>query len=268
MRSLIIQCNNTCPCYCPGCYNFFPNKLITHKDIDTFVARYKELYGLSKVTLSGGDPLLNVEIATIIDNLSKQHISVIVDTVGTIFLHKIDNCLLSSLRKITLLGIPLDGVCDETIQLFRKNCRFEQCITIIELAQKIVPNICINTVVHAGNIDVITKIAAIVNNDSSITKWQLFQYMPIGPGGFSKRFEYVIEDQVFNALKDTLIPIISRKSILVEFKSIEDRKDKYLILGSDGVLWLPRNGPNRIVIGSIFDADIFNSLNNYADEDI
>lgn len=267
-RSLIIQCNNSCPCICPGCYNFFSAGQISSEDLDRFVAEYNERFGLVKVTLSGGDPLLREDLTVIIDQICDRNIPITIDTVGTVFLDDIDFKLYLSLKKISYLGLPIDGIKDQTIQQFRQNSTFKQCMRIVECSQRIVPAICINTVVHSKNLNEILEIAAIVNNNPSILKWQLFQFMPIGPGGFANKSLYSISNTEFDNLECTLKGISFRDSLKVECKSIENRKNKYLILGCDGVLWLPQMGPNRKIIGNVFENDIFDRLKCLNDEDL
>lgn len=267
-KSLIIQCNNSCPCLCPGCYNFFSGGQISCEDIDRFVSEYKEKFGLFKVTLSGGDPLLRKDLTILIDKICDRNISITIDTVGTVFLNKLDNKLLLSLNKISYLGLPIDGIKDETIQQFRHNTTFEQCIKIIERSQRIAPAICINTVVHSKNLNEILEIATVVNNYPSILKWQLFQFMPIGPGGFANKSRYSIGNTVFEELERTLKGMMFRDSLQVECKSIENRRNKYLILGSDGVLWLPQMGPNRKIVGNVSENNIFDRLKCLNNEDI
>lgn len=259
-RSLIIQCNNVCPCLCPGCYNFFPDKHVPLNDIIEFISKLNESLRLPKVTLSGGDPLLSEGISYFINKLVDLGISVSLDSVGSIFLKGIDKDLLFSLQRISLLGLPLDGTSDETIQLFRQKMSFAESMMIIEKSKIIRKSICINTVVHSGNIKEIKDIALIVNNHTHISRWQVFQYMPIGPRGFKNRMKYAIGNAIFLDLVESISKLDIRESLAIDFKSIEAREDKYLILGADGLLWLPQNGPERIVLGSIYDKNIIGSI--------
>lgn len=267
-RSLIIQCTNSCPCICPGCYNFFSTGQISIEDIDRFIAEYNKRFGLSKITLSGGDPLLRKDLTVIINKICDRKIPITIDTVGTVFLNEIDHELLLSLKKISYLGLPIDGIKDQTIQQFRNNSTFEKCLKIVKRSQEIVPAICINTIVHSKNLDEILDIATIVNNNPSIFKWQLFQFMPIGPGGFANKSLYSISNTEFENLECALKGISFRDSLKVECKSIENRKNKYLILGCDGVLWLPQMGPNRKIIGNVLENDIFERLKCLNNEDL
>lgn len=259
-RSLIIQCNNVCPCFCPGCYNFFSDKHVPLNDIIKFISKLGESLRLPKVTLSGGDPLLREGISYFINKLVDQDISVYLDSVGSIFLKDIDEDLLYSLRRISLLGLPLDGTSDDTIQFFRQKMSFEGSMMIIKKSQIVRKSICINTVVHSGNIKEIKDIASIVNDNTHISRWQVFQYMPIGPRGFKNRMKYAIGDKTFHDLVESISKLDFRESLAVDFKSIEEREDKYLILGADGLLWLPQNGPDRVILGGIYDKNIIGSI--------
>ena len=84
--------------------------------------------------------------------------------------------------------------------------------------------------------------------------------MPIGPRGFKNRMKYAIGDDTFHDLVDSISKLDFRASLAVDFKSIEAREDKYLILGADGLLWLPQNGPDRVILGSIYDQNIIGGI--------
>ena len=71
-------------------YNFFSAGQISCEDIDRFVSEYQERFGLFKVTLSGGDPLLREDLAVLIDKICNKNISITIDTVGSLFLNNID----------------------------------------------------------------------------------------------------------------------------------------------------------------------------------
>ena len=260
-RSLIIQCSNSCPCFCPGCYNFFSDKQITSKEMVDFIVMYKDLYNLRKVTLSGGDPLLRDDISIIINFLLERDLAITIDTVGTAFLHPMERKLLTLFEKIDYLGLPLDGTCDQTIHFFRQNISFQQCLMMIEKVKQTGVSICINTVAHAKNLHEITTIGSIVNDDPAIKKWQVFQFMPIGPGGYDTRSFYSIFDEEFDKAIESVKKLRLRNSLQVEYKSIKDRENRYLILGCDGVLWIPQIGPNRTIIGDIHDDCIFDKIN-------
>lgn len=178
------------------------------------------------------------------------------DTVGLPLLNQMDERLVSALRKVDVLGVPLDGVSDEVIQLFRRGLSFRQSENIIRQAQSLSRSVCVNTVAHARNATELDGIAKVLDHEPCVTKWQVFQFMPIGPGGFANRSFYYLEDEDFERIREEISRLILRETLEIEFKSIQSRRDKYIIIGCDGQVWIPLMNDDRRVLGSIFESDI------------
>ncbi|MCR4889195.1 MAG: radical SAM protein [Ruminococcus sp.] len=271
-RSLIVQVCNRCPCHCPGCYNIPSKTEIRTSAILRFLEQYKTEFNANKITLSGGDPFLKDDLSFIIDELFTQGWNISLDGIGsTLLKRKGETKLLSSLKKIRFLGLPLDGVNDTTIQLFRNGVHFEECVESIRFASSVEIPICINTVVHAKNIYEIAGIFHVINQIECVKKWQLFQYMAIGPGGISnKKFFSVTEEQFL--MIENYCNSIKESHIIIEPKSVTHRKNKYLLIGSDGVLWYPNQtlssewqttedeNDQRVILGSIEDRYIIKKI--------
>lgn len=256
-RSLIVQCSDKCPCDCPGCYNFCNNKKgsIPFEKLLNFIKSYNDIFENNRVTLSGGDPLFNSYIIKIIYELKKEGVSINLDTVGTKLLEGRKE-LIEVLKMVDCVGIPLDGITTQTIQTFRTNMTIEKFVRILNVVKDF-KNICINTVVHALNIEEIKGIASLINEDKQITKWQLFQYMPIGPGGYKNKDRYEITEEQYNKVKSEVLSMDLRHSLQLDFKSAECRIDRYLILSSDGTVWIPGMNNERTIVGDIEDDNIF-----------
>lgn len=259
-RSLIVQCSDKCPCDCPGCYNFSNNKKcsIPFEKFLNFIKSYNDIFENNRVTLSGGDPLFNSDIIKIISELKKDGVSINLDTVGTKLLEDRKE-LIEVLKMVDYVGIPLDGITTRTIQAFRTNMTIEKFVRILNVVKDF-KNICINTVVHALNIEEIKGIASLINEDKQITKWQLFQYMPIGPGGYKNKVRYEITEEQYNKVKSEVLSLDLRHSLQLDFKSAECRIDRYLILSSDGTVWIPGMNNERTIVGDIEDGNIFNFI--------
>lgn len=264
-RSLIIQCSNSCMCFCPGCYNFFSNKdTIKTERIVSFVTEYNEIFSNSKVTLSGGDPLMRPDIAELISKLKAQNCYINIDTTGLPLIKNSNEAVFEALKYVEYIGIPMDGVNNKTIHSFRQNMTFEMSLKVLKKAASI-NRICVNTVVHALNVDEVIEIAAIVNKEYNIFKWQLFQYMPIGPRGYAMRGTYGINNDTFENVKRKLLSLHFRASLEMEFKSVSDRVNKYILLGSDGYIWLPKLNEERTIIGHIDDIGLIEKIENIKD---
>lgn len=270
-KSLVIQASNRCPCYCPGCYNHFSKVEISTEQILTFALKYKGFFNTKKITLSGGDPLLRNDIVRLIDGLLDMQIEVSVDTVGLELLKR-NSELIRVLKKVNMLGVPLDGITDSTLDSFRKGLFIAETKQVIDVAKNCSMKICINTVVHSKNIHEIIEIAEYIKTVGCVEKWQLFQYMPIGPRGVQNARVYSIPDEKFKSIEKDIVSYIFNNQIKIECKSLASRKNKYIMLGADGFIWYPRqtdkeswdfkndSNADRIIVGHINNERVFDKL--------
>ncbi len=162
----------------------------------------------------------------------------------------------SKLRK------DIDKRTDALIALMNTNSSYAKLIAGVDVAASEFDT---PPVVHALNVDEVIEIAAIVNKEYNIFKWQLFQYMPIGPRGYAMRGTYGINNDTFENVKRKLLSLHFRASLEMEFKSVSDRVNKYILLGSDGYIWLPKLNEERTIIGHIDDIGLIEKIENIKD---
>lgn len=270
-KSLIIQASNRCPCYCLGCYNHFTDAAdIPTEQIVRFTESYIHRFNTKKVTISGGDPLMRKDIVCLLDDLMGLGIAVSVDTVGLSIVQ--DQILTDILKRASVVGLPLDGMTDKTLNTFRTGLQISQLLQVIRIASENGLRICVNTVVHAQNLHELSLIAQFVNETEGVKKWQLFQYMPIGPRGSKNAAQYMIADQIFQAICEQVHQLPIRTDVSIECKSLSYRRNKYLLLGADGTVWYPKQtfsdtwktkreqNSQRVVVGHIDDERILDKI--------
>jgi MoaA/NifB/PqqE/SkfB family radical SAM enzyme len=277
--SLNISVARSCFVKCLGCYNHFGNSpnLISTQNIILFLTAAKERK-FNKVTLCGGDPLSRPNIIDLLKKIKTLGFFISLDTVGTPILGEAKTIFYGSslinkinetdiAKYVDLVGIPLDGPSNETISLFRTERvnQFAEQILILKKLSSAHAQVCINTVVHQGNINYIEKMLPILNDFDGIKKWQFFQFMPIGPLGYKNRNTYEISDEDFFLLKDKITKYKENflKHIDLEFKAKAERKGNYMFVDSEGLAWVPNIAMNeewdkqkdsthkRLIIGDI-----------------
>lgn len=277
--SLNISVARSCFVKCLGCYNHFgqsPN-LISTENIFCFLSAAKD-EGFTKVTLCGGDPLSRPDIIDLLKKIKTLEFFISLDTVGTPILDEVKtifygNSLINKINEADLakfvdsLGIPLEGPSNEIISHFRteRPNQFDEQILILRKLSAVQAKICINTVVHKENIKYIKEMLPIIHGLDGIKKWQLFQFMPIGPLGYKNRNIYEVTDEDFFILKDKMIQYKKQfsKPIDLEFKAKAERKGNYMFVDSEGLAWVPNMMMNeewneqkdtthkRIIIGNL-----------------
>ena len=261
---------NNCFIRCPGCYqNFGKQDPELHK-ISSSVSRFVEL-GISRVTLSGGDPLTIPKLIPFLCDLRKQGVlDIKVDTVGTALIEKsyksnskicVSNTRLDKLLNvINFIGIPIDGVSPSTVATFRKGRS-----RLVEETQAILKaldnhkrgrSVIINTVVHKKNIFEIPQLYKEIEGHPSVVCWNVFQYTSTDQVSQIHNSEYSISESDFQGLKDeveTLMESQNReRKFLVQFSSVKERFGRYLLLNSDGQSWIPDIKGNTIQLGNVF----------------
>lgn len=285
-RNITISTGKGCFTRCDGCYNYFGKSVqaVSTEVIVSFLEQIKPPF-IQKITLAGEDPLSRPDILQLIDSCHKLGFRIHLDTVGTNFLSAANTIFFGSdyfqkieisklNNKVSLLGIPLDGSSSEIMQRFRKGRKniFEDQTKILELANEKKIPVCINTVLHSGNINDLENIFKVIQKYEVVTHWQIFQFMPIGQFGFNQRKTYSISLALFDSkiekLKEEMTKI--KSPIVLQPKSATSRKNNYLIVDSDGEAWIPKSSNNstwnmedenneRIVVGNIQNmADIPN----------
>lgn len=145
-------------------------------------------------------------------------------------------------------------------------------LQVIRIASENGLRICVNTVVHAQNLHELSLIAQFVNETEGVKKWQLFQYMPIGPRGSKNAAQYMIADQIFQTICEQVHQLPIRTDVSIECKSLSYRRNKYLLLGADGTVWYPKQtfsdtwktkreqNSQRVVVGHIDDERILDKI--------
>lgn len=282
-NSLVISAGKACFMACKGCYQNFGSSLIETQQIVDFVAEFKKRYDLHKVTLAGGDPLTRKDIVLLVNSLSDMGLNISMDTAGLAIIRKqkivfngsgyAEKIQASELKKVDMLGIPLDGHTDEIINTFRSNITISdirQILSELEMAQ--IP-VCINTVVNLNNFLYLSEMFEIIKGFDCVKKWQLFQYSPIGPIAYKNRGMFEISDDEFNYSIEELKKL--ETTISIEPKSNTCRKKKYLLVTCDGEVWTPMysddecftnadKGENRVVFGHINQTnELWESLDLY-----
>ena len=202
LKGINISVGRSCFVQCLGCYNHFgKNKNVLPVDIILgFLKFLKKECSVSKVTLCGGDPLSRPDIMVLLEKIKTLDFFITLDTVGTPLLsntetifygmekvNKVDPKALVEL--VDLIGIPIDGDSNESFAAFRKKRPkiFDEQLSILEKLDLHNANVCINTVAHKDNIHIIKNIYDIIKSYNAIKKWQIFQFMPIGPLGFKTK---------------------------------------------------------------------------------
>jgi MoaA/NifB/PqqE/SkfB family radical SAM enzyme len=268
MTGINLAIGPSCFVRCRGCYNFFGNThrrggLISATELLDFVAAAQKI-GVRKATLSGGDPLTHPEVLTIIRGITELGLSVKLDTVGTALLDDASKLFYGQgevpkiaiddiARYVEVVGLPLDGSRDATVQEFRvgRPNLIDEIRQSVALLTHAGVRVCINTVVHRLNIHELNEIQSLVTTMGA-DQWQLFEFQPTGPLGSRNAEALELASGVFDRLVRSKLDISKSTLPQIECKSRRDRQNLYFMIDDAGIAWLPNSkGATRTIVGHI-----------------
>src|ERR1700733_5139990 len=248
---------------CPGCYTFFGEKPPSLSNFVRSAAQFARL-GISDITLSGGDPLLIDDLGPFLDQLRDHGVrSIKLDTVGISFLapgsNHPSNELEGLLSRIDILGIPLDGWSNESASLFRRGrpTLFADTCLFLSALHDCRPRalVYVNTVLHQLNLAGLDNIYRVLSSYPCIDHWNIFQYTPTDQARNSANDAFEIINSTFESEKRRFLAqsCLDSSPFDIEFASTADRLGKYLLINSDGQVWMPDAEGRTIPLGLVFD---------------
>lgn len=240
--------SNKCFLNCLGCYNNFScEKDLKLSKLFAFM-KHARLNGVTRITFSGGDPFAKKDFKKILKYAKKLGFIINIDTVGTTLIkdanifgtdRKISMIKsVKCLKGINMMGIPIDGSTNEIIETFRygrENLLEEQMEIVNKAALYNIP-VCINTVLHRQNFEDLNNIFQLISSFPNIKKWQIFQFMPIGPKGSLNAKQFYVSDEDFFQVKKR-IQEINKTDIEIVFKGGTERSYNYMLISSSGEVY-------------------------------
>ena len=257
-----------CHVSCSGCYTYFGQK---EPDLSAFLASVAVFIriGISKITVSGGDPMTIADLPEFLHNLRVAGVELIkVDTVGVGLLPSETQSgshawgLADVVGGTDFLGIPVDGWSNESVLQFRhgRHNLYTETVALLNALDRLggPPKVIINTVAHRGNLAFLARIHAEVRQHSAVCHWNIFQYTPTdqAAGEANKRFS--VSDEAFGhtALVSSFAAVTGDSAgPRIEFHSTASRLGQYLLINSDGEAWLPDADGHTIRLGLVFGAE-------------
>ena len=170
---IVVSVSGFCNLSCKDCFRIDDAQNMT---VETFIALHNffvEL-GATHINFTGGEPLCNPCLETILDLSKEWGYDTILSTNGTLF----DESNMSILEKVDVLALSLDGENETINDSYRGQGHFQKTLDLIKTVSDNFPHIRIkiNTLVTSQNVDGILGIADILSSFSKhIICWKLFQ---------------------------------------------------------------------------------------------
>jgi len=114
----------------------------------------------------------------------------------------------------------------------------------------------INTVLHSQNIAGLPQIHEVLRQYRSIRHWNIFQYTPTDQASDAANCTLSIGNAAFWEAAANLRRSVAQISEFdIEFASVADRLGRYLLINSDGTVWMPDVSGRTVTFGSVFNRE-------------
>jgi hypothetical protein len=224
---------------------------------------YARMIGVPQVTVSGGDPLSHPDIMGILRLAHSTGFRVKLDTVGTAFLRDapltfygegvvrhVDPTQLIGM--VEMIGLPLDGATPEIEHLWRRGETgggradvVSDTPAIVALLREFKVPVCVNTVLHHGNLVQLAELAAKVESIRP-DLWQIFEFTPTGTMARLNRGLFDPNQADGYSFSDAIAMAKSAApSVAVQGKPAVARSGHYFMVNDGGMAWVPRLGDDR-----------------------
>lgn len=250
------RCNDKCK----FCYRDQVSKDLTYEEhlkiIDTISS-----FGIKKLTFAGGEPLLVPHIKDLI-LYAKQKGLIISMTTNAILLNKElqDFCF----QNLDWITFSLDGANDYVQSKMTRNASHASRICSIlqnaNLNQDVKCKFKINTIVSNINQNNIKDIADLLQTHH-ITRWKLFQFIPLRGDAKENMEQFNISDEDFIHTTTELQSYLSGTNMLLSISNRDDLEKAHFVVFPNGDIKIS-NGLQDYVLGNILSSNLYDIWEN------
>lgn len=223
------ECNDSCL----FCYRDQDSENLSF-DNRRIIIKKIALSGIQKLTFAGGEPLLLSEIQELIKYSKDLGLIVSLSTNGILLKDELLDFCLENLDWLTL---PLDGATDVIQREMSRNPgHLKRALEILDYAARYEKRKCklkINTVVSRVNKDHILEIAELVMH-CSITRWKLFQFVPLRGNAVCNDENFSISDDEFNQVVTKTQKYLQNENVLISISGRENIESAYFVIFPNG----------------------------------
>lgn len=244
---IIGACNLSCP-FCYGPKHSFPP--IDTTKLTELIRKLPSL-GVQRVVITGGEPLLAPDILTILEELKKQNIQILLNTNGTLLEKHINEVS----RLVDWIALPIDSDNKSNNTLMRPGTALSP-EEIMYLVSKIRSNyykvkIRIGTVITLINKDFIIGIPDFFSEKNKPDIWKLYQFIPSSYGLLNQSF-LDLPQEIFLELTKNILQKSQALGIKAEIQDVLTRNKGYVFLEPNGDAMITLNDEEKIV-GNFFN---------------
>lgn len=196
--------------------------------------------GAKGIVVSGGEPTLHRDIVSLLSCARALGLSTVMSTHG-----QFPDRVLKCAEFLAWVAVPVDGVSESMLRQMRGSpWGVPEAQGLVNRLREARPNIGIKlgTVANKQNYDEVPKVGELLaRRRVAIDTWKIYQYT--ARRQFKHRWrEYHLEDERFEALRQTIGSEIHGADFDIVFSSNVSRRRAYLFVYPDGTVAIPNVG--------------------------
>ena len=203
--------------------------------------------GVKRITFTGGEPLLDLDLISLIHSCNKKGIFTSLHTNAIL-----DKEFYDAAKLVDRVSFAIDGPDNSTNFRMRGiNDYLDRVLKKVQYLKNTNVDYSIKTVVTRQNINRIHEMVTIIRNIKPAF-WSIFQFRPVR-NGYKNKSLFTVEDCEFN----NLIMSIDNNDITLNIVSRKDAESYpiFLIVGN-GNVYTNDNMKGDVLVGSLYENDI------------
>jgi len=201
--------------------------------------------GISRVTVSGGEPLCSDNFLEVMDYMHKKDLEVILHTNGL----KIDGATAKKIAPlVSRVSLTLDGISKETMVRMRKNSEITgHTLFLIGIFHSLGVPVNVKTLVTKANQDEIAAIGRTLNG-MPVQYWSLLEFNPINRGR-TNIGKFLISSKKFDEI--CLKAKNGFPSLDVRMRKYKNAESKYCFIAPNGEVYTHVTDKGDVKIGDL-----------------
>jgi MoaA/NifB/PqqE/SkfB family radical SAM enzyme len=203
--------------------------------------------GIRKITVSGGEPMCNNDVISVLEYMREGGFEVVFHTNGLLINKEIAKILKPLVSRISL---SLDGSSKKMMLRMRENEKmYSHTVWLMKTLCKLDIPVNVKTLVTKINQDDIVNIGKIVSG-YPIEYWSLLEFNPINKGLLNKDRFYLTSNE-FNKVSKNTINFFPK--LRIKMRKFASNPDSYCFIASNGDIYRYLNGKGDVRVGNVFD---------------
>jgi MoaA/NifB/PqqE/SkfB family radical SAM enzyme len=206
--------------------------------------------GIRKITISGGEPMCNNDVLSVLKYMKEGGFEVVLHTNGLLINREMVKILKPLVSRISL---SLDGSSEKMMLKMRQNEKmYSHTVWLMKTLCELGIPVNVKTLITKINQNDMVNIGEVVSR-YPVEYWSFLEFNPINKGLLNKDRFYLTPNEFGKVVKNT---IKFFPNLRIKVRKFASNPDSYCFIASNGDVYRYMNGKGDILVGKIFDVGL------------